>query len=81
MLLALADGAGFLQHEDRPATQRLDDAATEGCNAAQGFLFSRPVPATELASTSQFEKPPVAFVLWKRLRNIAALHSQVRSAI
>lgn len=37
--------------------------------------------ATELASTSQFEKPPVAFVLWKRLRNIGALHSQVRSTI
>ncbi|MGY4616412.1 diguanylate cyclase (GGDEF)-like protein [Bradyrhizobium sp. USDA 4472] len=48
--------------------EQLNEMKAEGCNEAQGFLFSRPVPATELASTILTLRKALKRSEWSRAR-------------
>ncbi|WP_244547009.1 EAL domain-containing protein [Bradyrhizobium sp. Gha] len=48
--------------------EQLNEMKAEGCNEAQGFLFSRPVPPTELASTILTLRNALKRSEWSRAR-------------
>ena len=62
-IIALARGLGLKVVAEGVGTQaQLDFLARHGCDAYQGFLFSQPIPSSELAAFTQRQRAQTATV-------------------